>query len=109
MGYIRHHAMIITDCDSDRIEDIHRFAELCNLNPTPIMESPVNGYKTFFIPPDGSKEGWGPSNDGDEERKRFKQFLRKRHGYSDWTEISYGGDDGYSKVEDDCSKKDPAE
>ena len=109
MGYIRHHAMIITDCDLERIKDIHRFAELCNLNPTPIMESPVNGYETFFIPPDGSKEGWEPSNEGDEERKRFKQFIRKRHPYCDWTEISYGGDDGHSQVEDDCTKKDLAE
>jgi hypothetical protein len=109
MGYIRHHAMIITDCDLERIKDIHRFAELCNLNPTPIMESPVNGYDTFFIPPDGSKEGWEPSNEGDEERKRFKQFIRKRHPYCDWTEISYGGDDGHSQVEDDCTKKDLAE
>lgn len=109
MGYIRHHAMIITDCDLERIKDIHRFAELCSLNPTSIMESPVNGYGTFFIPPDGSKEGWEPSNEGDEERKRFKQFIRKRHPYCDWTEISYGGDDGHSQVEDDCTKKDLAE
>lgn len=109
MGYIRHHAMIITDCDLERIRDIHRFATLCSLNPTSIMDSPVNGYRTFFIPPDGSKEGWEPSNEGDEERKRFKQFIRKRHPYCDWTEISYGGDDGHSQVEDDCTKKDLAE
>lgn len=109
MGYIRHHAMIITDCDLEKIRDIHRFATLCSLNPTSIMDSPVNGYRTFFIPPDGSKEGWEPSNEGDEERKRFKQFIRKRHPYCDWTEISYGGDDGHSQVEDDCTKKDLAE
>lgn len=109
MGYIRHHAMIITDCDLERIRDIHRFATLCSLNPTSIMDSTVNGYRTFFIPPDGSKEGWEPSNEGDEERKRFKQFIRKRHPYCDWTEISYGGDDGHSQVEDDCTKKDLAE
>ena len=109
MGFIRHHAMIITDCDLEKIRDIHRFATLCSLNPTSIMDSPVNGYRTFFIPPDGSKEGWEPSNEGDEERKRFKQFIRKRHPYCDWTEISYGGDDGHSQVEDDCTKKDLAE
>lgn len=106
MGYIRHHAMIITDCDLEKIRDIHRFATLCSLNPTSIMKSPVNGYRTFFIPPDGSKEGWETSNEADEERKRFKQFIRKRHPYCDWTEISYGGDDGHSQVEDDCTKKD---
>jgi hypothetical protein len=87
MGYIRHHAMIITDCDLEKIRDIHRFATLCSLNPTSIMESPVNGYRTFFIPPDGSKEGWEPSNEGDEERKRFKQFIRKRHPYCDWRRL----------------------
>lgn len=109
MGFIRHHAMIVTDWDTDRIQDLHRFATLCNLNPTPIMDSPYNGFRTFFIPPDGSKEGWQHSHDGDEERRRFKQFIRKRHPYCDWTEISYGGDDGHSQVEDDCTKKDLAE
>lgn len=108
MGVIKHHAIVVTGYDMEDMKDTRRFAELCNLNPTPIMHSPVNGYKTFFIPPDGSKEGWGPSNDGDEERDRFKKFLRRRNK-EDWAEISYGGDDGYSKVEDDCSKKDPEE
>lgn len=101
--------MVITSAFNEEIKEVRKFAELCNLNPTDIMDSPYNGYMTFFIPPDGSKEGWQPSNDGDEERNRFKRFIRKRHLYLDWTEISYGGDDGYSKVEDDCSKKDPEE
>lgn len=109
MGYIRHHAIILTHYDRAEIDDARRFAELCNLNPTPVSESPYNGYLTFFIPPDGSKEGWSQSNDGNEERKRLKQFIRKRHQYMDWTEISYGGDDGHSLVEDDCTKKDPEE
>lgn len=64
-----------------------------------------NGYQTFLIPPDGSKEGWDPSNIGDEERKRLKTFMRKNHPYVDWTEITYGGDDGISKIEDDCTIK----
>lgn len=108
MGYIRHHAIIVTHWDFDKIVDMHRFATLCNLNPTRIMES-HNNFKTFFIPPDGSKEGWPDSNHADQERKRFKQFLRKRHNYADWTEISYGGDIGHSQIDDDCTKKDPEE
>jgi hypothetical protein len=106
MGYVKHHAMIVTHWDRGDINDAHRFATLTNLNPTPIVESPSNRYLSFFIPPDGSKEGWSQSNEGDEDRSRFKRFLRKRHMHMDWTEIAYGGDDVISSIEDDCSKKD---
>lgn len=105
MGYIRHHAIVITSCWPDEIKDIHQFADLCNLNPSSIIRSHVNGYESFFIPPDGSKEGWQESRNGDEERKRLKTFLRQRHPYADWSEISYGGDDSYSQIEDDCGRK----
>jgi hypothetical protein len=107
MGYIRHHAMVVTDGGyGEDINEAHKFATLCELNPTPIMHSPSNGYRSFFIPSDGSKEGWEQSHAGDENRARFKKFMRKRLPYIDWAEIAYGGDDGYCSVEDDCSKKD---
>jgi hypothetical protein len=51
MGYIRHHAMIITDCDLERIKDIHRFAELCNLNPTPIWRALLMAMIRFLFLP----------------------------------------------------------
>lgn len=104
MGFIKHHGMVITGYDDGDIAEAHRFAGLCELNPTPIMQSPSNGFKTFFVPPDGSKEGWEHSQLGDENRARFKKFLRRRQIYLDWAEITYGGDDGYCSVEDDCTK-----
>lgn len=48
MGFIKHHAMVITGYDDGDIAEAHRFAGLCELNPTPIMQSPSNGFKTFF-------------------------------------------------------------
>jgi len=104
MGYIKHHAMVITGYGEDDISEAHRFAYLCELNPSSIIDSPTNGFKTFFIPPDGSKEGWDASGIGDENRARFKKFLRRRKIYLDWAEIAYGGDDGECSVEDDCTK-----
>lgn len=103
MGVIRHHAMIVTGYDMEDMKATRRFAELCNLDPSPIMESHSNGYLTFFIPPDGSKEGWERSQEGDEERDRFKKFLRKRR-VEDWVELAYGGDMEVPIIEDDYSK-----
>lgn len=44
MGYIRHHAIVVTSYNSKDIEDIHRFAELCNLNPTLVIGMDIKRF-----------------------------------------------------------------
>ena len=57
--------------------------------------STINGYKSFVLLPDGSKEGWQESDDGDALRFRLMNRLGEddyEDGSSpwDWVAIGYG-------------------
>ena len=58
MGRITHHAIVVTSWRDEAIESAHAYATEVFAYVTPIIESRINGYKTFLIPPDGSKSGW---------------------------------------------------
>ncbi len=92
MGYPRHDAVIATvngyvfkDGTTDvPAPDIDAFRaslpeEWRHLVIGPIA-SLVNDYVTFAFLPDGSKEGWGTSDDGDTHRQRFVEMFSACHG-----------------------------
>lgn len=97
MGTIAHHAIIVTGVYGDWTQKAHAFAERIfpEAQVSPIATSPTNGYKSFCIFPDGSKEGWEESQSGDEQRDAFIAWL-ERQRYGDlsaplsWVEINYG-------------------
>lgn len=105
MGYMRHHAIVVTGQLRDnngvpfpRIEDAHTEAVKLFPKVPEIAEAEINGYGSFFIPPDGSKEGWAESDEGDERRARFIEWLRSNEyegGGSPfrWVEVQYGDDE----------------
>ncbi|KKN96675.1 hypothetical protein LCGC14_0163190 [marine sediment metagenome] len=48
-----------------------------------------------MVAPDGSKEGWAESDQGDGQRAHFVEYLRalcteRSHVYLDWVEVKYG-------------------
>jgi len=99
MGYMKHHAMVVTSFDEEKLATAHAMAE--KLLPelvTPIIESRINGYQSFFIAPDGSKEAWEESDTGNEQRDQFIEWLNSQR-YDDnstpfeWVEFTYSGDD----------------
>jgi hypothetical protein len=114
MGTLKEHAIIITGYYGDHIDEAHakatelfhadRFFPFSNGDQTlvtPIIESMVNKTRTFAIVPDGSKEGWDTSDEGDNARDEMVQWLRAQ-AYSDgsspfsWVEVQYG---------DECGKR----
>ena len=103
MGYIRHHAIIVTSYDSDLIEEAHYKAKKLFKNVSEICDSVMNAYYSFFIPPDGSKEGWEVSNEYDEKRDEFIEWCKSKE-YSDgsnpldYVELFYGDDSGYDGI-----------
>lgn len=114
MGYMRHHAIVVTSFGKEYAEEAHDkatgiFAALEGLStpplkPSPIMESPANNYYTFVIPPDGSKEGWPPSDKGNECRSRFASWLdQQRYGDGSsphaWAVVRYGDENGDNALE----------
>ncbi|MGG4444533.1 hypothetical protein [Brevibacillus fortis] len=78
MGSIRHNAVVVTGENYDRkkFENAHvKAMELFGLLTSPIVTSELNGYMSFFVAPDGSKEGWAESDIGDEKRKEFADYI----------------------------------
>jgi len=104
MGYVRHHAIVVT---SSREQDITGgIAKATELGLVASVQSPrtVNGYRSFLVCPDGSKEGWAESDEGDVAREAFIAWLRAQR-YDDgssnieWVEVSYGSDDKSARIE----------
>lgn len=103
MGYVRHNAMVITSSDSRAIETVETEAKLIGLTVVGPGESELNGYRTILIAPDGSKEGWTDSDDGDTRRDQLRKFMSSMR-YSDgsspleWFEAQYGSDDRGAEI-----------
>lgn len=98
MGHTTHHAIVVTSYDERDINAARDAAMGIGLSVTPVVESPVNGYHTFLVVPDGSKTGWADSDQCDAERAGFKTWLRGcrfEDGSSpfSWVEVEYSSDD----------------
>jgi len=105
MGYIRHHAIVVTSWDEKLLAKAHEMAKICGNNVTDIVGPLTNGCCTFCIVPDGSKEGWSTSYEGDDARLQFIAWMNhNRHecGSSSlqWVEVFYGNDDGKAQIVD---------
>lgn len=109
MGYIRHHAIVVTGMhewsiggDLPDISEAREAAVRCGCRlVTEVVGPGVNGTSSFLAAPDGSKEGWDASDAGDEARSRFIAWLRERGRgcYYSWAEVVLGSDDQEALVE----------
>lgn len=117
MGYMRHHAIVVSSCLHERgissrplIELAHDKAVELGMSVTGISgEDSHNGYRSFLVAPDGSKEGWGPSNRGDVRRAQFTEWLHSQRYDDDstpieWVEVQYGDDEDETKIIQDSDK-----
>lgn len=103
MGYMRHHAMVVTSDDEALLNQAHAKATEIFPHVTAITPEEINGYRSFFIPPDGSKEGWNESVEGDRRRDQFKDYLRAlyhpdKSTLAEWCEVQYADDNNEAKV-----------
>lgn len=103
MGYMRHNAILVTSYDEERIQTAHMQAIALQMNASEIGRTHVNGYCHFTILPDGSKEGWEDSDEGDRQRDAFVAWLdgqRLDDGVSPfaWAEVQYGDDEGKTLI-----------
>ena len=103
MGYMIHHAIIVTSFDDKAIIKAH--VKALKIFPdnlvTSITPYGMNGYRSFLIAPDGSKEGWEESEQGNENREKYIDWLFNQaydDGSSlyDFVEIEYG-DENYRR------------
>ena len=104
MGYMRHHAIIVTSWDTARLQEAHEAArERLGEEVSEIVPSRMNGYGSFLVAPDGSKEGWADSDDGEAQRDAFVAWLNDESwedGSSpfDWVLVQFGDEDEDQRV-----------
>lgn len=110
MGYIKHHAIIVTSSFRKDIENAHQIAVsvfkeiefVMYENPeklvTGIYEGIANSQYTFCIVPDGSKEGWNASIECDNARNKFLSWMHGNDTGCDYVEILFGGDDTFCDI-----------
>jgi hypothetical protein len=112
MGYIRHHAIIVTSWKDDQLTEAHLKARAI-FEPqqvTSIVASVVNKYESFMVGTDGSKEGWSDSDEGDKRREQFTRWLDSQL-YEDgssslsWVEVQYGDDNGVTRIVRDSDER----
>lgn len=79
MGTIQHRIIVVVGFSEKDVKEVHKIADrLFERTISEVLVSPVNNYFSFYIPPDGSKEGWTDSGDDDEKRKLFLREIDKR-------------------------------
>ena len=106
MGYFCHHAIVISSSYPDKLLSAwHRILLMPHLAlpVSEILPVAMQGYASFFVGPDGSKEGRRVSNIGDLQRDRIVEILRSftdEDGFSplEWAEVQYGDEAGNNKV-----------
>lgn len=97
MGYHIHHTIVVTSWNEERTKAAHDFARIIfstlDAHVSEISTPGINGYTSFFIAPDGSKEGWPESNACNTARDKFFKSLKELDGYVDAVEVAFGGDE----------------
>lgn len=112
MGHIEHQAIVCTGLgdllpltsDPATIETAHaRALALFGTAVSPLIPSPINGYLSFLVAPDGSKSGWQDDKDGEALRHAFINWLDE-HRYSDggtsvdWVALNYGANSDWARI-----------
>lgn len=104
MGTLRHHAIVVTSWNVDRLLIAQNKAKkLCPHLVSDIVPAIVNRGGSFFVAPDGSKEGWKESDEGDRQRDALISWLdmqrnEDRSTCLSWAEVVYSNDDRAAKV-----------
>lgn len=106
MGYMRHHAIVVTSWNEEKIKearteiiDVGRdgWGDAVAEMVSPLTQGLINGQWSFLVAPDGSKEGWSHSDMGDAFREEAIRVLMS-YAYDDgstsieWCEVQFGDD-----------------
>jgi hypothetical protein len=98
MGFIRHDAIILTGAprglEPVRDRALQHFQGSC-VRVSEMTGTTMNNTASFLVAPDGSKEGWADSDEGDRLRAEFVKWLAVDGPLIDFIEVRFGGDESY--------------
>ena len=103
MGYMRHDAILVTSWKREVLDVAAAKARELGLEVLGPSAVVTNGISTFLVCPDGSKEGWGESDEFDGKREKLLEHL-KTERYEDgssclaWAALAYGSDDRDAEI-----------
>lgn len=95
MGYTVHDAIVVTAFKAEHAERAREKAVSLGLRTSALVISAMNSWHSFFIAPDGSKEGWPDSDMFDKLRSEWVAWARDAHKEDVWLHfvaVRYGGD-----------------
>ncbi len=75
MTAVMHDVIVVTSWDSALLLKARTLAKIRMPHVTDIVPGVVNGYTSFMVAPDGSKEGWAESIQADDDRADFIKWL----------------------------------
>ncbi len=78
MGIVIHEAIVVTGFVRAHVDEARQKALDLKLPVSEVVDSPVNGFASFLIASDGSKEGWADSDAGDEARAQWIAWAREQ-------------------------------
>ena len=97
MGYMSHHAILVTHWKLDDLSSLHNLAmSLFEEAVTPLTSAHINNYWPFAVMPDGSKEGWEESKAFDLKRNEFIERLQRSNVA--WCEVQYGDESNDNRL-----------
>jgi hypothetical protein len=99
MGHIKHNAIVVTTSCQTQAFTARQKAINLGLGSTDVVAAKANGYYTFLIVPDGFKEGWDGSADGDRARAEWVDWADE-YGIHSFVHVRYGGDDDEERIVD---------
>lgn len=112
MGRIVHDAIVVTTTDyrPGGLPDIDAFRATIPEQFRPLVVGPIaaplNGYVSYAFLPDGSKEGWGASDEGDTYRAQFAALFSQRYDdgstHDNTVAVRYGSDHRYEQPQPDA-------
>lgn len=105
MGWIRHHGIVVTCWNEDALNvALTKAIEVFGHEQvSEAVLSPSNGYRSFLVAPDGSKEGWPESAAGDAARGKYIAWLGEQ-AYEDgssaleWLEYEHDVDNKRARI-----------
>ena len=96
MGIMQHHTVVATTWSEEEFERVQSW---CLQQPSEFFafqsKPAMNHYQAIVLLPDGSKEGWTDSEEGDQRRQQFLAVLREADNDDGsnpwaWVEVTFG-------------------